>query len=119
MPAGLVAVLVGEELVEVAVEVTGIVVVEVTVEVAVEVVELLLEVGVEVAVELELRQSREASVLIVSAPWPRFWINAVLTLRGSPPTRSLKRWAAAAAAVHCPDCTADEIDVSCALRLLA
>lgn len=117
MAGGLVAVLLDEELVEVWV--TGTVVVEVTVVVGVVgvEVEVLLEVVVEV--EVEVLQSRAASWLIVSAPWPRFWINVVLTLRGRPPIRSLKRWAAAAAAPHCPEATAEETEVSCALRLLA
>ena len=80
---GLVAVLLDEVLVEVWV--TGTVVVEVTVVVGVVgvEVEVLLEVVVEV--EVEVLQSRAASWLTVSAPWPRFWINVVLTLRGRPP----------------------------------
>jgi hypothetical protein len=108
VPAGFVAVVV-DELVVVA----GIVWVAVcvTVVVVVGVVDVVVVVGVVVVCALFVQWFATSS-LTVSAPWPRFWINVVLTPRGSCPTRLLKRCAATAAWAQRPALTAEETAAS-------
>jgi hypothetical protein len=74
---------------------------------------------VDFVVLLELEQSRTASWLIVVAPWPRLRTNVVLTVAGRAATSRLKACAAVRAVPHCPEATAEEIELSWALRLLA
>jgi hypothetical protein len=94
------------------------VVVWVIVVVAVEVVEVVVVVD-ELAVVGVLEQWFATSSLTVSAPWPRFWISVVLTLRGSCPMRFENRCAATAACAHRPARTAEEIAASWVWSALA
>jgi hypothetical protein len=74
---------------------------------------------VELRLELVLAQSLAASSETVDAPCPRFWIRVVSTPRGNAATWSENRCAAAAAAPHSPEETADEIEPSSALSRVA
>lgn len=70
-------------------------------------------------VVLVLEQSLAASSLTVAAPCPRFLIRVVLTLFGSEPISFESCCAAAVAAPQLRAATADEIEFSWSLRLLA
>jgi hypothetical protein len=73
----------------------------------------------ELRLELVLAQSLAASSETVDAPCPRFWIRVVSTPRGSAATWSENRCAAATAAPHSPEETADETESSSALSRVA